>query len=308
MWGREPCERSHDLHLRAGVCGLKVTEQRTPPAHTHPARGTRRARSAVGVPGTAPRGRLIRPLARPLIVAGDHHAGPPRRPRSLSAALLDRLDRPGAEVPRCAPLAPPQPQEGHSSLSPNGRRIALSVAGARTAACVPAARAAMTASGSVATAAPAGASAIDLDAAEAQLARRRSGRCPPRLQQKERRACSRLLARGDDRHHGARSTATARAARCTRASGRRARWHGCARAGGRRRRGCCRRGSAVAAARATGRRRAAHTRARSHTHGDGTRGGAYSRVRAAGSVAYVICNAKVCMWVVMSRCGLEDPR
>jgi len=153
MWGREPCERSHDLHLRAGVCGLKVTEQRTPPAHTHPARGTRRARSAVGAPGTAPRGRLIRPLARPLIVASDHHAGPPRRPRSLSAALLDRLDRPGAEVPRCAPLAPPQPQEGHSSLSPNGRRIALSVAGARTAACVPAARAAMTASGSVATAA-----------------------------------------------------------------------------------------------------------------------------------------------------------
>ena len=52
-------------------------------------------------------------------MAGDHHAGPPRRPRSLSAALLDRLDRPGAEVPRCAPLAPPQPQEGHSSLSPN---------------------------------------------------------------------------------------------------------------------------------------------------------------------------------------------
>ena len=236
MWGREPCERSHDLHLRAGVCGLKVTEQRTPPAHTHPARGTRRARSAVGAPGTAPRGRLIRPLARPLIVAGDHHAGPPRRPRSLSAALLDRLDRPGAEVPRYAPLAPPQPQEGHSSLSPNGRRIALSVAGARTAACVPAARAAMTASGSVATAAPAGASAIDLDAAEAQLARRRSGRCPPRLQQKERRACSRLLARGDDRHHGARSTATARAARRTRTSGRRARWHGCALSGGRRRR------------------------------------------------------------------------
>ncbi|EOD39423.1 hypothetical protein EMIHUDRAFT_199867 [Emiliania huxleyi CCMP1516] len=114
--------------------------------------------------------------------------------------------------------------EGHSSLSPNGRRIALSVAGARTAACVPATRAAMTASGSVATAAPAGASAIDLDAAEAQLARRRSGHCPPRLQQKERRACSRLLARGDDRHHGARSTATARAARRTRASGRRARW------------------------------------------------------------------------------------
>ena len=62
----------------------------------------------MGAPGTAPRGRLIRPLARPLIVAGDHHAGPPRRPRSLSAALLDRLDRPGAEVPRCAPLAPPQ--------------------------------------------------------------------------------------------------------------------------------------------------------------------------------------------------------
>jgi len=85
----------------------------------------------VGAPGTAPRGRLIRPLARPLIVAGDHHAGPPRRPRSLSAALLDRLDRPGAAVPRCAPLAPPQPQEGHSSLSPKWRGIALSVAGAR---------------------------------------------------------------------------------------------------------------------------------------------------------------------------------
>ena len=70
-----------------------MTEQRTAPAHTHPARGTRRARSAVGAPGTAPRGRLIRPLARPLIVAGDHHAGPPRRPRSLSAAAPARPTR-----------------------------------------------------------------------------------------------------------------------------------------------------------------------------------------------------------------------
>ena len=74
----------------------------------------------------------------------------------------------------------------------------------------------------------------------------------------------------------------------------------CARAGGRRRRGCCRRGSAVAAARATGRRRGAHTRARSRIRGDGTRGGAYPRVRAAGSVASMICNVRVRarMWVV----------
>ena len=54
----------------------------------------------------------------------------------------------------------------------------------------------MAASGSVATAAPAGASATDLDAAEAQPARRRSGRCPPRLQQKERHACSRAATTG----------------------------------------------------------------------------------------------------------------
>ena len=54
----------------------------------------------------------------------------------------------------------------------------------------------MAASGSVATAAPAGASATDLDAAEAQPARRRSGRYPPRLQQKERHACSRAVTTG----------------------------------------------------------------------------------------------------------------
>ena len=54
----------------------------------------------------------------------------------------------------------------------------------------------MAVSGSVATAAPAGASATDLDAAEAQPARRRSGRRPPRLQQKERCACSRAATTG----------------------------------------------------------------------------------------------------------------
>ena len=185
-----------------------------------------------------------------------------------------------------------------------------------------------------------------------------SQRAPPAAPAAE--GALRLLARGDDRHRGARSTATARAALRTRAFGRRARWHGCARAAGRQRRRCCRRGSAVAAARATGRRRASHTRARSRTygdgtrgaayphiraagsvarlcplrraaapaaratgrraaaqtrarsrtHGDGTRGGAYPRVRAAGSVASMICNVRVRarMWVVMSRCELEDPR
>ena len=53
----------------------------------------------------------------------------------------------------------------------------------------------MAASGSVATAAPAGVSATDLDA-EAQPARRRSGRYPPRLQQKERHACSLAVTTG----------------------------------------------------------------------------------------------------------------
>ena len=54
-----------------------------------------------------------------------------------------------------------------------------------------------------------------------------SQRAPPAAPAAE--GAPRLLALGDDRHRGARSTATARAAVRTRASRRRARWHGCAR-------------------------------------------------------------------------------
>ena len=139
----------------------------------------------------------------------------------------------------------------------------------------------MAVSGSVATAAPAGASATDLDAAEAQPARRRSGRRPPRLQQKERCACSRAATTGTAalarRRRHARRCVPARSGGGLGGTDVHARPGGSA--------------DAAAAVAALWRRRgrpaegAPHTRARSRTHGDGTRGAAYPHIRAAGSVA-----------------------